>query len=257
MSNPKSNGYIPVEIISDNHQVPMPKVASTVYPTIKYGNSAEINFTCTPVNNNTVTDIVTFPYDHYDDLLATKIEQHVQRTDNPHNVTKYQVGLGNVDNISSEDIIEAAKAEVEIDEERLEAEIQVVAERVEEVNDTLQGEIDKILPDLSVVEEPVRPLVLEDNAEITISEVVSGTLNLQIPANIQHGYCSYLVFTVGTNAVDLHIENEAQSSYPIHYIQSGEVIPQIELNFSCQYNLIALCNGVNVEVYIQEITLGV
>ena len=37
-------------------------------------------------------------------ILNRKVEEHIKATNNPHGVTKYQIGLGNVENIKPEDM---------------------------------------------------------------------------------------------------------------------------------------------------------
>lgn len=45
-----------------------------------------------------------YDFGHHQTIVTIKLDEHVHATDNPHKVTKGQVGLGNVDNVSFNDI---------------------------------------------------------------------------------------------------------------------------------------------------------
>ena len=64
-----------------------------------FGNNNPINFN-NEVDNNSVVGTTLYPYDTYYNYLDEKIQMHEDRTDNPHGVTKEQVGLDKVDNTS-------------------------------------------------------------------------------------------------------------------------------------------------------------
>ena len=63
----------------------------------EFGNCNPENFN-NAVDSNSVSGVSYYPYDHYDDIIVEKIEKHKRQTNNPHGVTKEQIGLGNVDN---------------------------------------------------------------------------------------------------------------------------------------------------------------
>lgn len=66
------------------------------------------NNTYPPATQNLQTGVITFDTTHWivvsDGRNTIGLAEHVQDTSNPHNVTKSQVGLGNVENKSSSDI---------------------------------------------------------------------------------------------------------------------------------------------------------
>lgn len=113
----------------------------------------------------------------------------------------------------------------------------------------------RLAPKLTVSNKETLNRILEDNAEITISEQLAN-LCLTIPADIKHGFCSYLTFEAVSNR-DPVISITNLSKFNFRIIRDNEVIRAAELRLTsdCQYNLLFICNGVNIELYIQEIQL--
>lgn len=113
---------------------------------------------------------------------------------------------------------------------------------------------DPLYPNLNVTSDTYIDKVLENNAE----EVYDNKLNkleLTIPNTAKHGFCSYISFEPNLSFTFNVINN---SIYGLKIIVNGAKTALSDLVFSdgCQYNLMFLCNGVNVELYIQEIQLG-
>ena len=113
---------------------------------------------------------------------------------------------------------------------------------------------DPLYPNLTVTSDTYIDKVLENNAE----EVYDNKLNrleLTIPNTAKHGFCSYISFEPNLSFTFNVINN---SIYSLKIIVNGAKTTLSDLVFSegCQYNLMFLCNGVNVELYIQEIQLG-
>ena len=119
-------------------------------------------------------------------------------------------------------------------------------------NDVLfKGE--SITPKLSVDPKTSARLELENNAEKVYENLISSLLII-IPSNVKHGFCSYISFEP-SGIFRFDIAN--YSNYKLRIIVNGTEATLRELEFAdaCQYNMMVLCNGVNVELYIQEIQL--
>ena len=214
-----------------------------------------------------------YPYDHIDDLIYEKVKQHIDRTDNPHNVTLQQLNVDklfthNIQVIQNEDktILTLVLLDlngnplenvgpIDIDlsrytEEQLEELKEFIEKKIDEVNQR----IDDLAPDLKVNEEDaVDNLILEDNAE-TVYKLNLTRLNLIIPETVKHGYCSSVTFTIQSTLPQISFIN--RSTFDLVLIQSNERVTELELNANCQYNCICICNGLQVEFYVQEIALA-
>ena len=113
---------------------------------------------------------------------------------------------------------------------------------------------DPLYPNLTVNSDTYIDKVLENNAEEVYDNKLNG-LKLTIPNTAKHGFCSYISFEPNLSFTFNVINN---SIYSLKIIVNGAKTTLSDLIFSdgCQYNLMFLCNGVNVELYIQEIQLG-
>ena len=113
---------------------------------------------------------------------------------------------------------------------------------------------DPLYPNLTVNSDTYIDKVLETNAEEVYDNKLNG-LKLTIPSTAKHGFCSYISFEPNSSFT-FNVVNK--SRYNLKVIMSGAKTTLYDLVFSedCQYNLMFLCNGVNVELYIQEILLG-
>lgn len=229
-----------------------------------------------------------YPYDHMDDLIYEKVKQHIDRTDNPHNVTLQQLNAdklfthniqviqsedktiltlvlldlnGNpIENVGPIDINLAEYTEEQLEElkEFLEREIENVSDSIIELLESKIAEvnqrIDDLAPDLNVNEDDTTDsLILEDNAE-TVYKLNLTRLNLIIPETVKHGYCSSVTFTIQSTLPQISFINN--STFNLVLIQSNEKVTELELNPNCQYNCICICNGLQIEFYVQEIALA-
>ena len=113
---------------------------------------------------------------------------------------------------------------------------------------------DKLAPELSISSDTNVQLVLENNAEVVYSDIASAEFT--IPNNIKHGYCSSITFTT-INVRPSSVRFINNSTYEIRYIYQNKATAFSDITFSgnCEYNIIIICNGRYVEVYIQEIEL--
>lgn len=120
-------------------------------------------------------------------------------------------------------------------------------------NDEILVNGKRLTPKLTVTSKDTLNKILEDNAEITISEPLTN-LYLTIPSDIKHGFCSYLTFE-SSSKVDPVINITNLSKFNFRIIRDNEVKnpTELDLQSGCQYNLLFICNGINVELYIQEI----
>ena len=118
-------------------------------------------------------------------------------------------------------------------------------------NVLLNGE--PLSPNLTVNSDTIINKVLETNAEEVYDNKLNG-LNLTIPSSAKHGFCSYISFEPASTFT-FNVFNE--SEYSLKVIMNGAKTALSDIQFidNCQYNLMFLCNGVNVELYIQEIQL--
>ena len=115
-----------------------------------------------------------------------------------------------------------------------------------------QGDL-PLYPDLGITSDTT--ITLRNNME----RVLEGTTTSAIfklekeDASLQ-GFCAVVVFTTGTSP---HITFDNQSGKTIVYIKENQKFQEITglLSPRYQYNLFVLCNGINIEVYIQEIAI--
>ena len=112
----------------------------------------------------------------------------------------------------------------------------------------------KLTPDLKIRSESNLRLEIKDNSEVSFANEIEN-LAIEIPSIVKHGFCSYLTFETGTKTPNIIWKNK--STKPLKFIMSGATVKQDELEFASdsQYNIMFLCNGIYLEVYIQEIQL--
>lgn len=272
-----------------------------------------------------------YPYNHIDDLINEKLEQHIQRTDNPHQVTLQQLGVDHLftHNMRVEydedkpiihlilldlngnplsdvgpidiDVSEYSEEQLEELKRYLEEKINVIEEEIKEITDKLSieelskrtytdldniehtvvriqldekesiyrdydgNDVVKIVdnnvllngeplsPNLTVNSDTIINKVLETNAEEVYDNKLN-VLNLTIPSSAKHGFCSYISFEPASTFT-FNVINESEYSLKIIMNGAKTTLSDIQFVDNCQYNLMFLCNGVNVELYIQEIQL--
>lgn len=105
-ANDPDNGEILFFIVQDTTGLEVPsKTESPGYSArwnfyVEYGQADNVTVTVDPSSSVSRTEMESYVSSVISDLPA--LESHVINENNPHNVTKYQVGLGNVDNTSDE-----------------------------------------------------------------------------------------------------------------------------------------------------------
>lgn len=126
--------------------------------------------------------------------------------------------------------------------------------RITDTNAVVNGYF-SLAPETTVNQQSNAHIILENNAEISLTDLTYYVI-FEIPETVQHGYCSsvVLVLSEGIDLLPYTILNK--SNYDIQLIQSGGIIDKLVLNGNCQYNLLFMCNGIKLEVYIQEIPLS-
>ena len=114
---------------------------------------------------------------------------------------------------------------------------------------------ENLIPNLTINKEKITTVTLENNAE-TVFEKPIENLIIEIPNNLKHGFCSFLSFETAKTDVSVSF-NTVYANKPLKFIFAGATVKEAELDFATetQYNLMFLCNGIYLEVYIQEIQL--
>ena len=114
---------------------------------------------------------------------------------------------------------------------------------------------ENLIPNLTINKDKITSVVLENNAE-TVFEKPIENLIIEIPNNLKHGFCSFLSFETAKTDVSVGF-NTVYANKPLKFIFSGATVKEEDLDFATetQYNLMFLCNGIYLEVYIQEIQL--
>lgn len=123
-----------------------------------------------------------------------------------------------------------------------------------------QGDL-PLYPDLDINDSTT--ITLNNNMERTYGIIAEAVFTLPEEAGNQ-GFCAIVVFKTGASAIP-NIEFINNTSLPIVYIKDNDVketstehsslLPKDQLSAMYQYNLFILCNGVNIEIYIQEINI--
>ena len=113
---------------------------------------------------------------------------------------------------------------------------------------------DPLYPKLTTSDNNFPAISLENNAEETYTELLNG-IKITIPNNVKHGFCSYLVFEPANSNFIFNLNNNSRYNLKIIMFGSQIKLDELEFNDGCQYNLLFLCNGNNLELYIQEIQL--
>ena len=116
-------------------------------------------------------------------------------------------------------------------------------------NVLLNGDI--LAPDLKVVNNTQTTVELENNAEKTFSNTINN-LTITIPDTVKHGFTSYIVLEPSASFSANIVNN---SSFNLRIIKAGSTVSTLDFEPNCQYNLLFLCNGVNLELYVQEIVI--
>lgn len=111
-----------------------------------------------------------------------------------------------------------------------------------------------LAPETSKLNDSYAQIILENNAEISLTELTDYVV-FTIPENVQHGYCSSVVLVIPETVTSLPYLIQNNSAFDLQMVQSGSIIDTLELSGNCQYNLLFMCNGVKLELYIQEISL--
>ena len=113
---------------------------------------------------------------------------------------------------------------------------------------------EKLIPNLKVINDSYTTILAENNAETVFNNTIEN-LQIVIPESVKHGFCFYMSFETGATTPTITFNNNSHK--PLKFIMSGAVVKQNELEFATetQYNLMFLCNGIYLEVYIQEIQL--
>lgn len=114
---------------------------------------------------------------------------------------------------------------------------------------------ENLIPNLTINKDKATTVTLENNAE-TVFEKPIENLIIEIPNNLKHGFCSFLSFETAKTDVSVSF-NAVYANKPLKFIFSGATVKEEDLDFATetQYNLMFLCNGIYLEVYIQEIQL--
>ena len=114
----------------------------------------------------------------------------------------------------------------------------------------------KVAPELYLIDDEIVNITLQNEQEYVLtSEVLSA--NFTFDNTVKHGYCVSISFDTAIRTPDITFNNESESIYPMRIIYQNAVIPINDLvyNSNCEYNFIIICNGLNLELYVQEIEL--
>lgn len=112
-----------------------------------------------------------------------------------------------------------------------------------------------LAPETSVVTDTYKRVELENNAEISLTNLTDYII-FNVPSTVQHGYCSSVVLVIPESVTTLPYLILNNSKYSLQMVQAGNIVEKLEFSGNCQYNLLFMCNGVKLELYVQEIILG-
>lgn len=114
---------------------------------------------------------------------------------------------------------------------------------------------ENLIPNLTINKDKITAITLENNAE-TIFEKPIENLIIEIPNSLKHGFCSFVSFETAKTDISVSF-NTVYANKPLKFIFSGATVKEEDLDFATetQYNIMFLCNGIYLEVYIQEIQL--
>ena len=112
-----------------------------------------------------------------------------------------------------------------------------------------------LAPETSVATDTYKQVELENNAEISLTNLTDYVI-FNVPSTVQHGYCSSVVLVIPESVTTLPYLILNSSKYSLQMVQAGNIIETLEFSGNCQYNLLFMCNGVKLELYVQEIPLG-
>ena len=126
--------------------------------------------------------------------------------------------------------------------------------RITDTNAVVNGYF-SLAPETDIKQQSKAHIVLENNAEISLTDLADYVI-FEIPETVQHGYCSSAVLVLPEAIDTLPYAILNKSNYELQLIQSGSIIDKLVLNGNCQYNLLFMCNGIKLELYIQEIPLS-
>ena len=156
------------------------------------------------------------------------IASHISNIDNPHQVTKYQIGLGSVDNTSDLE--------------------KPISTATQQALDTKQNEASVIYQD-----KVVNSLTVDNNIDYTYAPTISsGVFTFNIPSTVTQGYMSVVTFINADRGVNFNFVNN--SSYSLHLICNtiAEPINPVALTLPGRKTIFFRCDGYYIEILIVE-----
>ena len=115
----------------------------------------------------------------------------------------------------------------------------------------------KVAPELYLIDDETVNITLHNEQEYVLTSNVLN-VNFTFDNTVKHGYCVSISFDTANRVPHINFNNNPEvTGYNLKVIFQNAIIPISELVYSsnCEYNFIIICNGLNLELYVQEIEL--
>lgn len=191
------------------------------------------------------------------------LANHIADTNNPHKVTKSQIGLGNVDNTSDASLF----TDISNTNTNLSLTIGGTTKSISNINAksaitdgngnnivntyALKSDITSIDSNYVDNAEKTVNITLENNTDVSLTNS-PYTINITIPNTTTHGFRSIIQFENKTDIAQVNVTNN--SAYNLLTMQNGDIVTS-KMQYSTNeiVRLYFDCDGLYTYMYIQEI----